>query len=166
LDVNSGILKLAWPESAGPVFEHVRLALPKGKHVLFDSWRDCAMAGIRPGPWQLYWIGLFAIGKSAMTREVEQGNRLFGRWGYYASDIVMSKALRQNLDLTVVNKLHRFNILAKLFQVHTSLTVNDYMFAIENRISRRTAQMDLANFAKATGKGFTRRRKYTRTNTT
>lgn len=143
LEFNRHLRKQAWPASAGPLLEQIPLFSQwrVSEHHAFEAWSSCVMSGIPLMPYQLYFIGLRALGGEMVRKDVMLSLKSYIRWGFYSRELLVNKATQKHCytDLTPES---REQILASLIHNQDKILVKDYIAAAGGAISTRQAQLD------------------------
>lgn len=148
------------PQSLVVVLEHVALIDIQDKE-LFSIFLKFLSSGLKPAPYQSYFIGLYKLAGQQMKDQAGQPHPIFSKWGFYARDPMWSKNTFR-LTPTQMDPMTRKRILRELLIRQRSITVNDYMTACHSAIHRRQAERDLKTFFKLKATGNTRGRRYSR----
>ena len=93
-----------------------------------------------------------------MLKDVEDSLKIYKKWGYFSRDLMINKSLK--VSATVLSTQVRHRLLTQLLKSRKSITVNDYLRFLENKVSRKQAERDLKKSLKLKAKGFTRGRVY------
>jgi len=132
---------------------HVTLLLKGQDRKVFNSWMECCFYKVEAtADWSLFYIGQFNFGSSLLKEEAFESIPLFTNWGYYGKtpmiDFSMDSKVSQK---TLVPKPERIKKLKQLLSRKKQIRVHDYMALLENKISRRMAELDIKEFARKSG---------------
>jgi hypothetical protein len=153
-----------WPAAFGVLAEQalaVRL-IPSKDRAIFRKWCDLVLTGVLPASGEQFFIGLRKVGGKQMRLDAEFPLQAYRKWGYLGRDLLLNKASGQAaiLNRTLVPATVRKHGLGRLMEERKRLTVEDYRKALDYRVSRRQAELDLTREKRLTPVGQTRGRFY------
>lgn len=152
-------------ESANPallcaIIENCTPLIKKTQQKLWPHWKKCIQSEVEPAPFQSFLVSQDLIRPLEQQNEIRNNLETFKRWGFYNSEPPYS--LKQNTTRTILRKKDRLRSLERYLQKNKTITVNEYLKVLSGLIARRQAQRDLKAFSGLKGKGFTHRRKYSK----
>ena len=131
----------AWPAALGVVFEFARRAQPSPE--LADTARF-VMARTAPARGEQFFFSSGAFGGEMARRNAEESLAEYKRWGFFGREEPIPKELgvtaRGTIDLP-----ERMNILRRVARRKGTVTIGDYLEALDGRVSARQAARDLAS---------------------
>jgi hypothetical protein len=110
--------------------------------------------GLAPVATQFYFHHLYSPGGTLAKRATLKSLAEYKRWGFLATEApVIDEARRQTLG--TLDAATRKNILYDLMKERKRITISDYLDALDNKISRQQALLDLksAKWARRSGRG-------------
>jgi hypothetical protein len=154
--VRAALRESAWPASLGVAFEFARRALPSPD---LDDFADFVMLRVPPASGEQFFLSTHAFGGLLARREAEETLAEYKRWGYFGRE----EPFRKEMTVTArgtLDRPERMNLLRRLAERHGSLTLRDYLEALDGRASSRQASRDLALAPFLTRRGATRGARY------
>lgn len=138
-----------WPAAAAVLLEQARVFghFPPKILLLFRRWCSCALTNIKRAQNEQFFIGLRSFGGKLMLKDAEMTAKPYQKWGFLGCDILINKAAKIKNRTLLPLKLRK-RIAIQCMKTGKKITVNDYMNALDNQISRRQAELDLAVFRK------------------
>ncbi|MFH1829578.1 MAG: hypothetical protein ABH871_02210 [Pseudomonadota bacterium] len=113
-------------------------ALPDEKQYFLEYLQE----GLKPVPLQLFYQYLYTPGGNLMRRAVESSLREYKRWGFLAREApVLDEAGRLTIGSHDADS--RRNILIRLLEKRRRIRLAEYIAALDNRISRQQALLDM-----------------------
>lgn len=153
LEINK-LLKLSLSPAVLKVLAaHVLLLLKGQERKVFTSWIDCCFYQVEKNKdWSVFYIGQFGFGSHLLKEEVFESIPLFTKWGYYAKTPIIDFTIdSRKPQKTLIPKSVRLKKLKHLFKQKKKIRVHDYIIFLENKISRRTAELDIKSIARKSG---------------
>ncbi len=147
--LNAELQRQPWPSAAGPLLENIgKFKIDRDDRKIFGHWKDCVMSSILLASGELYFIGIHAFAGKAALAEAAQATRLYRRWGYAGTAILLNKAAQKIRPgtATLISRQQRLHVLRGLLQCHDRIDVSLYIRALQGHVARRTAELDLAAF--------------------
>jgi len=134
--------------------------ISKAERSVFRAWKNLVLTGVEIASGKLFLIGIHPF--ASPLSEFQFASKLYTRWGFGGKDIFVNKFLsvQKNVQKSILEPEKRLLLLKHLIQSKKRFSVNDYILACENRISRRVAQKDLASHQSLKSSGDTRARFY------
>ncbi len=165
--IRAELLPQPWPAALGVLLENILAAkiLPARDVDVFRHWAAAAMAGVEPAPNELFFFGTRKIGSLAMFRDASEASKSYTKWGYLGRELLVNKADprgKNGRGSTLLPPAVRRRLLAELAGSRERFTVDDYQAALEYRVSRRQAEIDLQRAPGIRSIGNTRARFYRR----
>ena len=142
---------MSCPAVMGVFAEFIKIASTNEEASYFA---DYLCRGLKPQTPQLYFLGLYPPGSRLMQRASLESLEQFSLWGFLSRERpVLYGEPRQNLGYW--GGAARQNIIRRLAQQQESLTIAEYLAALDGTISRQQALLDLKQspVLRATGKG-------------
>lgn len=132
---------------------HVLLLLKGEERKVFNSWIDCCFYQVdKKKEWSVFYIGQFGFGSHLLKEEAFESIPLFTKWGYYAKTPIIDFSVdSRKTHKTLIPKSVRLKKLKYLFKQKKKIRVHDYIVFLENKISRRTAELDIQSIARKSG---------------
>ena len=155
-----------WPAAAGPLLEFVKhLARRQDRKItkLYKAWAGLVLEGVKPAPWQLFFISNRKPASRAVIADAEYSLQEYRKWGFLSQDVVISKAEQKRsagIRTHTFSPEVRSNILHRLIQEHARINLSLYLSAVDHSISRRQAERDLSSCPALTPEGKTKARQY------
>ncbi len=143
--LNEQLKHQVWPSVMGVLLEHVALLIPKNERPIFKAWKRCVMKNISKEPGAQFFIGLHGFAGRIMAQQSKAPVAPYTRWGYLAADLMVNKSVLRIEETTTLSPFCRRELLNKLLHQKQKISVSDYMIFLEGKVSRRTAELDLAN---------------------
>jgi hypothetical protein len=105
-------------------------------------WAEYLQRGLDPAPQQFFYHYLYMPGGALADRAVERNLQEYKKWGFIASE---RPTIDQKTKKTVgsLDRASRRNILEKLLRERDSITIADYITALDHAVSRQQALLDL-----------------------
>lgn len=126
-------------------------------------WSLSITENIKEGTFKKFFIGLDTINPKQDMKIIKKNLKAFERWGYYWSEpLISNKLLKKNNanSHSFMSKPLRIELLFDLLLEKKSITVNEYIEALNFMVHRRQAERDLKNAPFLKAKGFTQNRVY------
>ena len=161
VEFNQNLRKQPWPEAVGPLIESVPALLSKQDRDSFQAWAQAALYKVKPGAHCFYFIGEYSFSPKRLEAKAMKSHRSFLKWGYFGDDILLNKGREKLKNETLKSELSsqvRQTILNDLLKTKDRITVLDYLEALDFRIQRRLAQLDLSQDSRLKAVGSTRAR--------
>lgn len=152
VELRKKILRQPWPAAAAVLLEFSR---KKMKDSVFNDWADVITTRMPTAADEQFFIGLRAVGGEAMIEDAQFSAAEYTRWGYLARENLLGKDRGTSYSVDV-----RQRILKKLAQERGRIRVRDYWEAIDQSVSLRQAERDLADTVWLKGKARTKGRYY------
>jgi len=164
-ELRSALLKRPWPQAFGVLVENAIAArlISRREVSLFRRWANTILSGVEPASGELFFFGTRKIGGSAMALDASASSKTYSRWGYLGRDLLVNKAdtsILPSQGSTTLSRSTRERLRDDLARKLERFTVHDYQAALEYRVSRRQAELDLARDPKIRAVGNTRARFY------
>ncbi len=163
VEVRRENLTQASPAALGVLLDQYKNFLcPRDDKRLFQFWSSTALEGVLPANHENYFIGVQGFANQRVREDAEWPIKSFKKWGFMGRDVFLNKfSLKQkSLQRTGIGAIERHKILAELIQFKDRITVNDYIAACGDLISKRVAQKDLQSFSGVKCVGNTRAKFY------
>jgi hypothetical protein len=158
LDVGKRLVEYQWPEVFGVLGENVMLQLPRVERKKFGNWLKCCFNDVTlKKEWSIFSIGTFAFGGKLQRRQVDDTLVIYTRWGFYGDTPMVAGGYQTR---TIFEPTQRHKRLQDLFKLKRRISVADYILFLDNKITKRTAELDLRRWA--TKNGNTRGATYSR----
>lgn len=127
------------PQTIAVLVEFIKRAT-SDKELLY--WAEYLQRGLSPVSPQFFFHYLYTPGGALADRAIERNLREYKRWGFIASE---RPTIDQKTKKTVgsFDPTARRNILEKLLHERHSITLVDYISALDHAISRQQALLDL-----------------------
>ncbi|USN48183.1 MAG: hypothetical protein H6626_03590 [Pseudobdellovibrionaceae bacterium] len=123
----------------------------------FAHWQKLVLAGVAPTNGRpQFFIGLLRPGSPLMAKYATRSTRAFENWGFIGQEVMINKFAAH--PQTVLDRKHRMRALSELLKNGSHITVDDYIHALDYKVSRRQAQRDIQSFPGIKSKGHTRNR--------
>ena len=166
--LRDALLELPWPSAFGVLIEQTlaygNLSLPEKK--ILRSISRAVLASIPTALFEAFFIGLAPFASRSMREDAENPIASYSKWGYFGRDVMINKASQKlsagEFHRTEIDADRRELILKTLLQEKNRITINDYLEALEWKVSRRVAQKDLKISPVLKARGKTRARFYIR----
>lgn len=165
LEINQGLNDVMWPAVWGVLLDQAELLLKrqgiinKKEFLLYKAWAKVVMSGVQPASGgEQFFIGLLQPGGKTMVNLATKSSEDYRRWGFIGNETMINKFSAQ--PRTVIHRKTRSRILEDLIKNTGTITVSDYMEALDNKVTRRQAQRDLCCHPMLHSSGFTRGRVY------
>lgn len=163
LEINKFLKKTPSPAVLKVLAAHSALILKGQERKVFNSWIDCCFYQVeKKNEWNTFYIGQYGFGSHLLKEEAFESIPLFSKWGYYAKTPIIDFSMDSNKpQKTLIPKSERLKKLKLLLKQKKQIKVHDYIALLENKISRRTAELDLKSVTRKSGntKGSTYRLK-------
>lgn len=165
--LNESLRAQPWPAAAGVLLEETLFTgqICRKERKFFRAWMGFAMVGIPPANGEAFFIGQRGFARNLTRLDATRAEKSYRRWGYVgrerlinASTLCMEPALSPRV--TRMPRETRRLVLENLCQERDSFRVEDYLRALDGRVSRRMAEMDLRACARLKPRGETRGRIY------
>lgn len=152
-DVANYLKSSPWPQVFGVLGSHVALLLLREERQVFLKWLDCCFYHVPlQKEWSTFFIDIFKFGGKQLKNEAFDSISLYLQWGYYAKHPMIQFALATpTSQRTLIKKEQRLEKLTNLFQLKKRIRVQDYIEFLDYKISKRTAEIDLSQWANKTG---------------
>lgn len=158
--LHSELQKQPWPSAMGVLLEHVAMGYgwidPIKKQ--FHAWKLIVMFQIPKTNHALFFLGIFMPASTSLMQEVLFSTKGFAKWGYFGKTPLWNKQTIGNK--TISTKRARLKILEDLTRSKRKFSVADYRLSLQNAISIRQAQRDLADYSNLKKIGNTQGRLY------
>ena len=161
--MNEANLSIASPGVLGVLLEHAEgLAKDPSELEQFRLWKKLALFKTPHGNHEQFFIGTRGFGTSHVRAEAEKSLKHYKKWGYLGSEVLRNKFKLHQAEhpKTYLDASTRRTILQALLKSKLRFTVEDYIDACGNAISRRSAQLDLSKEPHLKSFGQTRARIY------
>lgn len=155
------LLAQPWPQAFGVLAENAIASgsIPSEYRRTFRKWTATILTDVPPAPFEQFFIGLRKIAGREMMKDVFETSQTYLKWGYFGRDLLVNKASRAKPH-TLVSSENRRRLLHELMQGRSRITVKDYQTALEHRVSKRQAELDLSREKRLRPFGNTRGRFY------
>lgn len=155
------LLKHPWPQAFGVLTEAILASdlLARAERKIFRGWSATVLTGVARAPHEQFFFGLRKVAGSEMLKDVVDSSRIYSKWGYFGRDLLVNKTSRFD-HRTVVPPEIRRRLLCELMEKQSRITVSDYRTVLDQRVSRRQAELDLAREKRLMPVGNTRGRFY------
>ena len=159
--LNQEIKRHPWPQVMGVLLEQIlELGVWPAERLAFKNWSTCVMSEILPADYELFFIGTLGFAKTLMRQESQRPNRHYLRWRYLGREVLFSKAQNIQNQKTLLSPKIRREILRTILTKNRSITVTQYIDALEGQVSRRQAERDLNLVPGLRGRGKTRAKRW------
>ncbi len=161
LPLRKALLDSPWPSAFGVIFENTLSAglIPPGQRRVFRHWGAVVLSGVAPASNEQFFFGIRKVGGSEMMKDVVESSKSYLKWGYFGRELLLNKAAPSE-SRTELPATARERFLRELISGRNRITVNDYREALDHRVSRRQAELDLARSKDLIPVGNTRGRFY------
>lgn len=161
MKLNDQIRPHIWAGTLGVLLEHVRLQITDKKlYDEFTRWMRTALYKISLGKNEFFWIGLDPFAGKRMRKSVENSLAIYTRWGFFGDELLLNKAVFFRSPKTILPRPLRLQKLKDLAQSKERFVLADYMEALEGKVQKRTAELDLKSASFLQRRGNTRSRTY------
>lgn len=154
-----------WPTAPGPLLEQaLEQWIAPNERSLFRRWMELALNGFRkavkPGSQGQFFVGQRALAGKLMLEDAASPLRGYLRWGFLGRELLINKARATMTERTRLSKDARRRRLDELIGERSRITVGDYRQALQEMVSPRQAELDLARHPRLVAMGNTRARFY------
>jgi hypothetical protein len=151
-------LSMDFPQCMAVLMDFAETLLPRNSRKIFRAWKKTVIVGVQPAPFQNFFFGM-TFKPERLLAEIDRSPKPYRRWGFY-SDANLAKQKNAPAKATTIPKRQRQAFLRALFADHPSITVAQYIQALDGQIHPRQAERDLQSFPNVVASGFTRNRRY------
>lgn len=155
------LLLLPWPQAFGVLAENVTASgiLSPDDRRTFQRWASTILSDTPPARFEQFFLGLRKIAGGEMLKDVLGSSKTYLKWGYFGRDLLVNKASHLP-SRTLLSPETRRRLLHELMEGRERITVGDYQLALDYRVSRRQAEIDLSREKRLSPVGNTRGRFY------
>ncbi|MCE9625442.1 MAG: hypothetical protein K8R69_08340, partial [Deltaproteobacteria bacterium] len=139
--------KMETPQTLAVIAEFVKAAAGDPELRYFA---DYLQKGLKKLPFQLYFRDLYVPGGELSRRAADESLSQFKKWGFFARESPSVDVFKK-VSVGSMDAASRINLLRRLFQTKKSLSLRDYMGALQHSISRQQALQDFAKIAALRG---------------
>jgi hypothetical protein len=176
IELHEILLRAPWPSAAAVLLEFVDRAMTEKKEDLriFRHWKRIVVHGIQAAHFEQFFIGQRKVASDAMFEDARFSLAQYKKWGYLSREILFNKQLFPSGKATRARNgrggsaphshepVTREEVLRSLLERQTRVSIQDYLLALGNSISRRQAERDLGTSRWVRAVGNTRARVYVR----
>lgn len=141
--LRKNILEMKTPQVLGVIREFLVTAT-KDKELRY--FLDYLIRDLKPVSPQLFFIGLFPMGSLRQLMMVERSLKSYRKWGFLSTERPSIDIYKKKLIGTYDFKT-RQNIIKSILGKNKSISLNNYLEALDHSISRQQALYDLKHFS-------------------
>ena len=112
----------------------------------FRSFRDIVLRTIRPAKPQMYWLSQRRPRPEKMAKTIQATPEEFSTWGFYCDEAPLLKELYPIGRAKTFSSAKRRAMLKTLLTSQKSVSVSEYLAALDDSITRQQAHRDLTLF--------------------
>lgn len=135
--------KMETPQTMAVIAEFLKIAAEEPELRYFA---DYLQKGLKKVPFQLYFRDLYVPGGELSRRAADESLSQFKKWGFFARESPSVDVFKK-VTVGSMDAASRLNLLRRLFQNRKSLSLRDYLGALQHSISRQQALQDFAKVA-------------------
>lgn len=151
--------KMSTPQAVGVLAEFI---LEYDKDLELKYFFDYLLKGLKPVSAQLFFIGTFGIGSTKHLEMAQKTLKQYSRWGFLGRERPIVN-LTSKETVGSYDSSTRKKIILNILKTQKTISVNEYLSAIEYSISRQQALYDLKHIKSLKLKGMGRGAKWTLT---